>query len=196
MSKKSHHFLTLWPWPLTYDLEKLIRSGHYHYHCVYQIWEQSISWFFSYRVNTIAGGGRRAAGGGRLRRKTITSPDPSDTGDIKNPVYRRIFHVELFPFYIKTASHHNRNIPITRFTRSRGPRIIKVGICILGKTALLWNDPWTQSAVLACIGIVIYTTNLCRTHLNSVMKGKKVHYTKIPIYKYMVEEHYSNEVNT
>ena len=82
MSKKSHHFLTLWPWPLTYDLEKLIRSGHYHYQCVYQIWEQSIPWFLSYRVNTIAGGGQRAAGGGRLRRKTITSPDPSDTGDI------------------------------------------------------------------------------------------------------------------
>ena len=75
MSKKSHHFLTLWPWPLTYDLEKLIRSGHYHYQCAYQIWEQSIPWFLSYRVNTIAGGGR-------LRRKTITSPDPSDTGDI------------------------------------------------------------------------------------------------------------------
>ena len=82
MSKKSHHFLMLWPWPLTYDLEKLIRSGHYHYQCVYQIWEQSIQWFLSYRVNTIAGGGRRVAGGGRLRRKTITSPDPSDTGDI------------------------------------------------------------------------------------------------------------------
>ena len=65
MSKKSHHFLTLWPSPLTYDLEKLIRSGHYHYQCVYQIWEQSIPWFLSYRVNTIAGGGRRAAGGGR-----------------------------------------------------------------------------------------------------------------------------------
>ena len=75
MSKKSHHFLTLWPWPLTYDFEKLIRSGHYHYQCVYQIWEQSIPWFLSYRVNTIAGGGQ-------LRRKTITSPDPSDTGDI------------------------------------------------------------------------------------------------------------------
>ena len=30
----------------------------------------------------VAGGGRRAAGGGRLWRKTITSPDPSDTGDI------------------------------------------------------------------------------------------------------------------
>ena len=75
MSKKSHHFLTLWPWTLTYDLEKLIRSGHYHYQCVYQIWEQSIPWFLSYRVNTIAGGGR-------LRRKTITSPHPSDTGDI------------------------------------------------------------------------------------------------------------------
>ena len=84
MSKKSHHFLTLWPWPLTYDLEKLIRSGHYHYQCVYQIWEQSIPWFLSYRVNTIAGGGRRVAGGGRLWRKTITSPDPSDTGDIIN----------------------------------------------------------------------------------------------------------------
>ena len=65
MSKKSHHFLTLWPWPLTYDLEKLIRSGHYHYQCVYQIWEQSIPWFLSYRVNTIAGGGRRVAGDGR-----------------------------------------------------------------------------------------------------------------------------------
>ena len=75
MSKKSHHFLMLWPWPLTYDLEKLIRSGHYHYQCVYQIWEQSIPWFLSYRVNTIAGGGWRG-------RKTITSPDPSDTGDI------------------------------------------------------------------------------------------------------------------
>ena len=89
MSKKSHHFLTLWPWPLTYDLEKLIRSGHYHYQYVYQIWEQSIPWFLSYRVNTIAGGGRRVAGGGRratgggrLWRKTITSPDPSDMGDI------------------------------------------------------------------------------------------------------------------
>ena len=79
MSKKSHHFLMLWPWPLTYDLEKLIRSGHYHYQCVYQIWEQSIQWFLSYRVNTIAGGGR-------LRRKTITSPDPSDTGDIINNI--------------------------------------------------------------------------------------------------------------
>ena len=73
MSKKSHHFLTLWPWSLTYDLEKLSRSGHYHYQCVYQIWEQSIPWFLSSRVNTIAGGGRRVAGGGRLRRKTITS---------------------------------------------------------------------------------------------------------------------------
>ena len=82
MLKKSHHFLTLWPWPLTYDLEKLIRSGHHHYQCVYQIWEQSIPWFLSYLVNTIAGGGRRVAGGRRLRRKTITSPDPSDTGDI------------------------------------------------------------------------------------------------------------------
>ena len=82
MSKKSHHFLTLWPWPLTYDLDKLITSGHYHYQCVYQIWEQSIPCFFSYRVNTIAGGGRRVAGGWRLRSKTITSPDPSDTGYI------------------------------------------------------------------------------------------------------------------
>ena len=84
MSKKPHHFLTLWPWPLTYDLEKLIRSGHDHYQCVYQIWEQSIPWFLGYRVNTIAGGGRRVAGGGRLRHKTITSPDPWDTGDIIN----------------------------------------------------------------------------------------------------------------
>ena len=85
MSKKSHHFLTLWPWPLTYSLEKLIRSRHYHYQCVYQIWEQSIPWFLSYRVNTIAGGGR-------LRRKTITSPDPSDTGDITNKMLQIKHH--------------------------------------------------------------------------------------------------------
>ena len=62
---------------LTFDLRpwKVNQAGHYHYQCVYQIWEQSILWFLGYRVNTIAGGGR-------LRRKTITSPDPSDTGDI------------------------------------------------------------------------------------------------------------------
>ena len=78
MSKKSHHFLTLWPWPLTYDLEKLIRSGHYHYQCVYQIWEQSIPWFLSYRVNTIAGGGR-------LWRKTITSPVSEDIKSDTSP---------------------------------------------------------------------------------------------------------------
>ena len=83
MSKKSHHFLTLWPWPLTYDLEKLIRSVHYHYQCVYQIWEQSIPWFLSYCVNIIAGGGR-------LWRKTITSPDPLDTGDITNSSF--VYH--------------------------------------------------------------------------------------------------------
>ena len=107
MSKKSHHFLMLWPWPLTYDLEKLIRSGHYHYQCVYQIWEQSIQWFLSYRVNTIAGGGRRAAGGGRraagggrLRRKTITSPDPSDTGDIITVLHTDI----LFNMPLPTVS--------------------------------------------------------------------------------------------
>ena len=93
MSKKSHHFLTLWPWPLTYDLEKLIRSGHYHYQCVCQIWEQSIPWFLSYRVNTIAGGGR-------LRRKTITSPDPSDTGDIIIDLYW-IGHILKFYAKIK-----------------------------------------------------------------------------------------------
>ena len=53
---KISYSYSLWPWPLTYDLEKLIRSGHYHYQCAYQIWEQSIPWFLSYPVNTIAGG--------------------------------------------------------------------------------------------------------------------------------------------
>ena len=48
--------------------------------------------FLSYRVNTIAGDGR-------LRSKTITSPDPSDTGDIisirlhqlNNNIYKGMF---------------------------------------------------------------------------------------------------------
>ena len=62
VSKISSLFVTLWPWPLTYDLEKLIRSGHYPNKCVYQIWKESIQGFLSYRVNTItAGGGQRAA---------------------------------------------------------------------------------------------------------------------------------------
>ena len=78
--EKSHHFLTLWPWPLTYDLEKLIRSGHYHYQCVYQIWEQSIPCFLSYRVNTIAGGGRRVAGGGRRAASTYNHNIPRSFG--------------------------------------------------------------------------------------------------------------------
>ena len=108
MSKKSHHFLTLWPWPLTYDLEKLIRSGHYHYQCVYQIWEQSIPWFLSYRVNTIAGGGRRVAGGGRLRRKTITSPDPSDTGDIMI-ISRVLWHSFVDSFTWNTLGTNDKN---------------------------------------------------------------------------------------
>ena len=98
MSKKSHHFLTLWPWPLTYNLEKLIRSG-YHYQCVYQIWEQSIPWFLSYRVNT-------AAGGGRLPRKTITSPDPLDTGDI------------IIPLKPLTDPRVNKALTITEFIKA------------------------------------------------------------------------------
>ena len=103
--KKSHHFLKLLPWPLTYDLEKLIRSGHYHYQCVYQIWEQSISWFLSYRVNTIAGGGR-------LRRKTITSPDPSDMGDIIKTTSSKL---KGHPrgTYKKTVPEKHWNIPGT-----------------------------------------------------------------------------------
>ena len=43
----------------------------------------------SYRVNTIAGGGR-------LRRKTITSPDPSDTGDIMNNFSGKLAYQGLF----------------------------------------------------------------------------------------------------
>ena len=97
MLKKSHHFLTLWPWPLTYDLGKLIRSGHYHYQCVYQIWEQSIPWFLRYCVNTIAGGRR-------LRRKTITSPDPSDRGDIIKPTSFTRNKI----FWSLTQSHYYR----------------------------------------------------------------------------------------
>ena len=43
-------------------------------------------WVIALTPLRAAGGGRRAAGGGRLRRKTITSPDPSDTGDIINNI--------------------------------------------------------------------------------------------------------------
>ena len=108
MSKKSHHFLTLWPWPLTYDLEKLIRSGHHHYQFVYQIWEQSIPWFLSYRVNTIAGGGR-------LRRKTITSPDPSDMGDIITTIATRLENINSLCPQQLTDSHLKKNILCINF---------------------------------------------------------------------------------
>ena len=39
---------------------------------------------------------RRAAGGGRLRRKTITSPDPSDTGDIMIMMMMMIIIIIIF----------------------------------------------------------------------------------------------------
>ena len=39
-------------------------------------------WVIALTPLRAVGGGRRVAGGGRLRRKTITSRDPSDTGDI------------------------------------------------------------------------------------------------------------------
>ena len=39
-------------------------------------------WVITLTPLRAAGGGWWAAGGGRLRHKTITSPDPSDTGDI------------------------------------------------------------------------------------------------------------------
>ena len=42
--------------PLTHDHEKLINSGHYHYHCVYQIWKQSTQCFLSYCVNHLCWG--------------------------------------------------------------------------------------------------------------------------------------------
>ena len=117
MSKKSHHFLKLWPWPLTYDLEKLIRSGHYHYQCVYQIWEQSIPWFLSYHVNTAAGGGRQAVGGGRLRRKTITSPNPSDTGDIISENEYINLHFVIY------TNNHLKSRPLNCYTSAQHRQI-------------------------------------------------------------------------
>ena len=50
-------------------------------------------WVIALTPLRAAGGGRRVAGGGRLRRKTITSPDPSDTGDI-------IINKETISFYV------------------------------------------------------------------------------------------------
>ena len=45
--------------------------------------------------------GRRVAGGGRLRRKTITSPDPSDTGDIINSL--TMAHLDLWHYLWEIA---------------------------------------------------------------------------------------------
>ena len=54
--KKESFFVMVWPWPLTHDHEKLTSSEHYHNHCVYQIWKQSIQCFLSYCVNHLCGG--------------------------------------------------------------------------------------------------------------------------------------------
>ena len=144
MSKKSHHFLTLWPWPLTYDLEKLIRSGHYHYQCVYQIWEQSIPWFLSYRVNTIAGGGR-------LRRKTITSPDPSDTGDIIN-WYRLVSNISCTSNIRRTPTLRNSQLefsPTISLTKtSNTPRVLTLECWLLTKCEV--GPTWSELLWVAC----------------------------------------------
>ena len=146
--KKSHHFLTLWPWPLTYDLEKLIRSGHYHYQCVYPNLRTIHPVIFSYRVNTIAGGGRRAAGGGRLRRKTITSPDPSDTGDIislkKKVTYICISSVagkQISNDHLKQKGQRIQNIVVTPGLYKHNNYFMDGSICLETGQA-----GWPQSA--------------------------------------------------
>ena len=68
--QKESIFVMMWPWPLALDHEKLINSGHYHYHCVYQIWKRSNQWFLSYCVNHLCGGSPQ--------HKTIT-PTPTST---------------------------------------------------------------------------------------------------------------------
>ena len=68
-------------------------------------------WVIALTPLRAAGGGRQVAGGGRLRRKTITSPDPSDTGDIINswPISYKLnnSHIALFVVEIfATGSFH------------------------------------------------------------------------------------------
>ena len=63
MSKKSHHFLTLWPWPLTYDLgQDTITTNVY---TKFQNNPSRVFWVIALTPLRAAGGGRRAAGGGR-----------------------------------------------------------------------------------------------------------------------------------
>ena len=140
MSKKSHHFLTLWPWPLTYDLEKLIRSGHYHYQCVYPIWEQSIPWFLSYRVNTIAGGGR-------LRRKTITSPDPSDTGDMIIIFFAFSMSIGFSDFFMDTHDKwkHKKSNIFCRIMYIKSNNPIYTTCTFISSTMLL--DGYTETTL-------------------------------------------------
>ena len=57
----------------------------------------------SYHVSTIAGGGR-------LRRKTITSPDPSDTGDIINKIFSTCRTSKFSHFIQSPYIVHRRNL--------------------------------------------------------------------------------------
>ena len=74
--QKESIFVMMWPWPLAHDHEKFINSGHYHYHCVFQIWKQSIQCFLSYCVNHLCGGWPQHKAITRTPTPTHPHPDP------------------------------------------------------------------------------------------------------------------------
>ena len=72
---KSH--IILWPSSCTNDLQNVIRSGHYHYQCMYKIWEQSIPLFLSCNTTHPLWEWQALVYGrwpGQLQHKTIIKP--------------------------------------------------------------------------------------------------------------------------
>ena len=138
----------LWPWPLTYDLERL--STDYHCQWVCQIWEQSIQYFLSYHTHTIdmVGSGHQEA----------------DTRDMLSTDGR----VHLFALYTTSLSSSCRciwrywtsKIPVryilscaylklSKFTRLSFMQYM--GLCVFSFPFLFW---WLRICMLYLIIII------------------------------------------
>ena len=107
-----------WPW-------KVDQSGHYHYHCVYQIWEQSIQCFLSYYPSALRAGGVLSSRSGR-------AGDCQTCGTRISATARRIFSIRSSVELSKPlVVHCHGHLPI----------------------CLIWACPWAKNlSNLAQIG--------------------------------------------
>ena len=82
---QNYCFFWHWPGPFIHGLENLFISGHHHYQCVFQIWEQCIRCILSYYIHAIDRAGNRQRAASKWNHDI---PDPMNTEDIITQPYQ------------------------------------------------------------------------------------------------------------